>query len=84
MEIKFQICDKVYYLTTRTRRVDVAEVKGIQVIPTGISKDTDGNNVLDGCVVLYQTVEGPTLAESECFRSAEEAKAAWVELAGKL
>lgn len=84
MEIRFQICDKVYYLNTVTGKVDVAEVKGIQVMPTGISKDADGRNVLDGYVVLYQTVEGLTLAESECFGSAEEAKAAWVELVGKL
>ncbi len=75
MEIKYSICDKVAYFNTADRKVATAEVKGIRVIPTGISKDKDGNNVLDGFVVLYETFDGPVLAENECFASVEECKA---------
>ena len=84
MEIRFNICDKVYYLNTVTCKVDSAEVKGIQVMPTGISRDAEGKNVLDGCVVLYQTVEGPTLTGGECFASADECRDAWREIVGEL
>lgn len=77
MEIRFKICDKVYYLNTVTGKIDKAEVKGVQVMPTGISRDVNGESVLDGEIVLYQTIEGPTLAASEVFGSADEAKDEW-------
>ena len=34
----------------------------MRVVPTGISKDEKGESVLDGYAVLYDTVDGPTLA----------------------
>ena len=71
MEIKFNICDKVVYFNTAEGRVATAEVKAIRVIPTAVSKDADGNNVLESKVVLYETVEGPILTETECFESAD-------------
>jgi hypothetical protein len=73
----FAICDKVVYLNTATGKFDSAEVKRVQIVPTGISKDEQGNNVLDGSIVLYETLEGPTLAESEVFATEEEARAFW-------
>ena len=81
VEIKFGICDEVVYLNTATARFEKAEVKGIQVVPTGISKDAEGRNVLDGQMVLYQTVDGPVLAEDEVFATAEECRVYWL---GKL
>lgn len=72
METKFNICDKVAYFNTAECKVMTAEVKGIRVIPTGISKDENGENKLDGAVVLYETVDGPVLAEQECFASEAE------------
>lgn len=72
IEVKFGICDKVAYFNTAEGKVLTAEVKGIQIIPTGISKNEKGENVLDGYVVLYQTFEGPVLSEQECFGSEEE------------
>lgn len=79
MEIKFQICEKVYYFNTAECRVMSAEVKLVKVIPTGISKSESGEDVLDGCVVIYETIEGPVLAESECFRSEAECLAWYKE-----
>lgn len=67
METIFNICDKVVYFNTAECKVATAEVKGIRVIPTGISKDEKGNNVLDGSVVLYETFDGLVLSEKECF-----------------
>ena len=80
MVTKFEICQKVFYFNTVTRKVEPAEVKGIQVMPTGISKNEKGENVLDGSMVLYQTVEGPTLAETEVYGSREEAVAGLKEI----
>ncbi len=74
MEIKFGICEKVWYFNTAECKVMKDEVKRIQVIPTGISKSSDGENVLDGYLVLYETLNGPVLTEQECFRSEEECR----------
>jgi len=67
-------------LNTATRKFDTAVIKGIQIMPTGISKSEEGEDVLDGSVVLYQTKDGPVLAETEVFASVEEAAAAWSEI----
>jgi len=72
MEIKYNICDKIAYFNTAECNVMTAEVKSIRVIPTGISKDENGENKLDGAVVLYETVDGPVLAEQECFAGVQE------------
>lgn len=74
IEVKFGICDKVAYFNTAEGRVTTAEVKGVQIVPTGISKSEKGENVLDSFVVLYQTFEGPVLSEQECFSSEEECR----------
>lgn len=78
-QVKYDICEKAFYLNTATGRFEEVEIKGIQVVPTGISKDSDGRNVLDGQMVLYQTVDGPVLAECELFATVEEARAFWTE-----
>jgi len=75
MEIRFSICDKVVFFNTVTGKLETAEIKSVRVVPTGISKSDKGENVLDGCAVLYETVNGPTLAESEVFPDKETAKA---------
>lgn len=72
MEIKYNICDKIAYFNTAECKVMTAEVKSIRVLPRGIKKDEAGNNVLEGVVVLYETVDGPVLAEQECFASVQE------------
>ncbi len=73
-EIKYSICDEVWYFNTASRRIESVVIKGIQVVPTGISVGEDGKDRLDGDVVLYQTKDGPVLAETEVFSSAEEAR----------
>ena len=72
IEVKFGICDKVVFFNTADCKVETAVVKGIQIVPTGISKDEKGENVLEGYAVLYQTFEGTVLSEQECFGSEEE------------
>lgn len=67
MTTKFNICDKVFFFNTAECRVEKVEIKGIRIIATGISKNESGESVLDGSIVLYETVNGPVLAESECF-----------------
>lgn len=79
METKYSICDKVAYFNTAERKVLTAEVKGVQIVPTGISKNEKGENVLDGYVVLYQTFDGPILSELECFDSEEACKAFYLD-----
>lgn len=79
MEIKFNICDEVYFLNTASGKIESAEVASIRVIPTGISKDQNGKNVLNGSVVLYETADrGPVLSEVECFASKEECCQSWL------
>lgn len=80
IEIKFGICEKVFYFNTATRRIEKAEVKGIQVVPTGVSKGEDGENRLDGYVVLYSTVEGAVLSGEEVFASEDECRGALREV----
>ena len=41
----FSICDKVVYLNTATRQFDTAVIKGIQIVPTGISKSEAGEGL---------------------------------------
>lgn len=78
--IMFKICDKVFFLNTASGRVEDAEIQGVQIVPTGISKNEKGENVLDGQVVLYKTVSGPVLSETEVFASADECKKYWVSV----
>lgn len=73
----FSICDRVWYLNTAECRFDSAVVRRIQVVPTGVSKDASGADVLDGSVVLYETSEGPVLTGSEVFASEAEAREFW-------
>ena len=70
----YNICDKVVYFNTVTRKLEELEIKGVRVVATGISKDEQGKNVLDGQMVLYETVGGPVLSETEVFPDKETAK----------
>ena len=75
METKFGLLEKVFYLNTAECKILPAQVKGIRIIPTEVSKDESGADRLDGSVVLYETFDGPVLAERECFASEDECKA---------
>ena len=83
IEIKYGICDEVVYFNTAECSIVKVVVKGIQVVPTGISKDAEGKDVLDGYVVLYQTKDGPVLAESEVFGTEEECREKYREFFAK-
>lgn len=78
MEVKYGICDEVFWLNTSSGKVEKAEVAGVRIVPTGISKDAEGRNVCDGHVVLYETADrGPVLTEQECFASEAECRGHW-------
>lgn len=78
IEIKYGICDEVFWLNTSSGKVEKAEVSGVRVIPTGIHKNEDGRSVCDSHVVLYETPDrGPVLTEAECFDSEAECLEHW-------
>lgn len=72
MEIRFGLLDKVYYLNTARMAVESDAIKGIQIIPTGISKSEQGEDVLDGYEVLYSLKNGLVLTGGEVYASEEE------------
>ena len=76
IEIKYDICDEVCYFNASSCAIERDTVKGVQVIPTGISKDESGRDRLDGRVVLYQLKGGLVLTEQELFPG-EEACRSW-------
>ena len=74
VEVKFNICDKVYFLNTATWTIESDTVKGVQIVPTGISKSESGEDVLDGSQVLYMMNEFGALASDEVFSTEDEVK----------
>lgn len=84
MEVKFNICDEVFFFNTASCAVEKGEIKGIQVVPTGISKDAEGKNKLDGSMVLYSLMDGPVLAETEVFGSKEDCLAHYRDFFGMI
>lgn len=71
-ELRFKICDEVWYFNTASRKVEKVVVQGIRVVPTGIATDEAGRERLEGDMTLYQTKDGPVLAETEVFASRKE------------
>lgn len=80
MNTKFDILDKVFWLNTAERRFDCGQVRGIQAVPTGMHKDAEGNDVLDGVAVLYQLEGGRAVFESEAFKTEEQARESYRDL----
>lgn len=74
IEVKFEPCSRVWFFNTVTRNVEPAEVKRIQIVPTAVSKNESGENVLDGYAVLYETLDGPVLSGAEAFGSEYDCK----------
>ena len=73
-EVKYDICQEVVFFNTATCKFEKGEIKGIQIIPTGIAKDSEGKNVLDGYMVLYTLQNNAVLAEPELFVDEESAR----------
>ena len=73
MVTKFNILDKVVWFNTATRKMETGVVRGIQVIPTGMHRDEDGNDILDSAMVMYQLDNKMTIAETEAFPTEEDA-----------
>ena len=83
-EIKYNICDEVFFLNTSKAAIESVVIRGAQIIPLGISKDENGKDVLDGDMILYKTEEGVIISENELFPSREACRAYWAEVLDKL
>lgn len=83
-ELKYNICDEVYFLNTSTGHIEPVKIKGAQVMPVGISKNEKGEDVLDGDIVLYQTFEGVVISEPELFATREKCKEHWQKILAEL
>ena len=73
MVTKFDICDKVVWFNTTTRKMETGVVRGIQVVPTGMHRDESGEDILDSAMVMYQLDSKMTIAETEAFPTEEDA-----------
>lgn len=80
MEIRYNICDRVWFFNTAACAFESDTVKDVRVIPTGISKDVDGNDVLDSYDVLYALSRGGVVTEGEVFDSEEQARGHYREV----
>lgn len=74
IEVKYGLLDKVVYLNGATLRFESDAVKDIRIIPTGISKNEKGEDVLDGYEILYQLRNGLVLSSQEVYDTEEQAK----------
>jgi hypothetical protein len=82
IEIKYGLFDKVVFFNGTTMKFEEDSVRDIRVMPTGISKDADGNDVLDGYEVLYQLQSGVVLTSKEVFDSEEQGRQCYREALG--
>lgn len=74
MEIRFGLLDRVVYLNGATLKFEEGVVKDVRIIPTGISKNEKGEDVLDGYEVLYQLQNGLVLSSQEVYDSEGQAR----------
>lgn len=79
VDIEFGLLEKVVYLNCATMTVEEGVVKGIRVVPTSISKDAEGKDVLDGYEVLYQLMNDIVLTSREVFQGKEQLLARYRE-----
>lgn len=82
IEIKYGLFDKVVYLNGATMKFETGSVRDIRVIPTAVSKDADGEDVLDGYDVIYKLDSGILLTSGEAFDSEEQARQRYREALG--
>lgn len=82
IEIKYGLLDKVVYLNGATMKFESDAVRDVRVVPTGISKDAEGKDVLDGYEVLYQLKSGAVLTSKEVFDSEEQGRQHYREALG--
>lgn len=75
MEVRFGLFDEVCFLNTATWRVEKGKVMKVTVLPTAVSKDSEGRDVLDDIAVLYELENRMVISEKEAFESEEELRA---------
>lgn len=67
INVEFGIFDEVFFLNTVEGRIESARVASVQVIPTAVSADENGEEVCDAYAVLYKTKAGMVLSGAEVF-----------------
>ena len=82
IEVKYGLLDKVVYFNGATMKFENDTVRDVRIMPTGISKNESGEDVLDGYEILYQLTSGVVLTSKEVFDSAEEGLARYREALG--
>lgn len=82
IEIKYGLLDKVVFFNGATMKFESDAVRDVRVVPTGISKDEKGEDVLDGYEVLYQLQSGAVLTSKEVFDSEEQGRQRYREALG--
>lgn len=75
IEIKFGICEKVYFFNSASRKIESGEVQGIRVIGTDIATDENGEHKCNAFEVIYELTSRLCLTGAETFGSYEECKA---------
>lgn len=72
IEIKYNICDEVFYFNDASQKIESNTVQGVRVTATSIHANEQGKDVLDSFVILYALKNGITLTENAAFTSKEE------------
>lgn len=71
MELQFGLFSEVFYLNTASWRIEKAKIVKVTVLPSGVSKDSEGNDVLEDIVVLYELDNRMVISEMEAFDTEE-------------
>ena len=74
IEVKYDICQEVVFLNTTTWKLEKGVVKGVQIVPTAVSHDSEGKEQLDGYAILYTLDNRMVISESEAFATEEAAR----------
>lgn len=74
-EIKFGICEKVYFFNSASRKIESGEIQGIRIIGTDIQTNESGEHVCNASEAIYELAGGMRIAGSEAFGSYEDCKA---------
>jgi len=79
IEVKYGLFDRVVYLNGATLKFESGQVLDIRILPTAISKNADGEDVLDAYDVVYKLDNGLVLASAEVYDSEEQARERYKE-----
>jgi len=82
IEIKYGLFDKVVYLNGATMKFETGKVRDIRIIPTSVSTNAEGEEVLESYDVIYKLDSGLMLTSGEVFDSEEQVRQRYREALG--